>query len=53
MDSFDYSGPKFEDARVIVTPRAVIVLFDDEQALHALYVDAEGRYGAVRGGAGT
>jgi hypothetical protein len=47
LDGFEYSGPKFVGPRVLVGPRLVVVLFDDEKQLHALYVNADGKYGAV------
>jgi hypothetical protein len=47
IDGSEYSGPKFQGARVLIGPRLVLVLFDDEQELHALYVNADGKYGAV------
>jgi hypothetical protein len=47
MDGFEYSGPKFVGPRVFIGPKLVIVLFDDEKELHALYVNADGKYGAV------
>lgn len=49
MDAFDYSGPKLENPRVMVGPKLVVVLFDDEKDLHALYVNDAGKYGAVNG----
>jgi hypothetical protein len=47
IDGFEYSGPKFENARVLIGSRLVAVVFDDEKDLHVLYVNADGKYGAV------
>jgi hypothetical protein len=47
MDGFEYSGPKFVGPRVMIGPKLAVVLFDDEKELHAIYVNADGKHGAV------
>jgi hypothetical protein len=42
-DSPEFSGEKFEDARVVIAPDFVVVVFSSEKSLHGLFVNQTAR----------
>jgi hypothetical protein len=43
MDSPEFSGPKFENTRIVIGPELVLVLFTTDKGLHGLFVNAKAR----------
>jgi hypothetical protein len=41
-DSPEFSGEKFENPRVTITPEFVVVVFSSEKSLHGLFLNATG-----------
>jgi hypothetical protein len=47
MDSFDYSGPKFDNHRVLLARDYALLHFDDEENHHAVVLKADGTVSPV------